>query len=127
MSKKRLPPLASQIDAYFKACERTSEAAKVVEVLKADEREKEAALLGRLNDEGLSSATGTLGTVSVREALEPAPEDWPAFYSWMEKTRSWEMLQKRIAVLAWRERVENGEQVPGIGQIKIRKLMRRSR
>lgn len=64
-----------------------------------------------------SEATGVAGKrarATVRTKEVPQVADWPALYAYITKTKSFDLLQKRVADKSIAERWEAGKQVPGV-------------
>lgn len=72
-----------------------------------------------------SDATGAVGKVAkalVKVTQEPSVEDWESFYAHVAKTKSWDLLQRRLASPAVKERWEAGKKVPGVGVFPVVKV-----
>lgn len=89
----------------------------------------ESHVLALLADQKQKIGSGSLVTAGkvyqVKSEVHPLPNviDWPKFYAHIVKTKSWELLQKRVGVEAWRERYEAKVLVPGTAvynQIKLK-------
>jgi len=124
---KRLPPLSAQIDALLAKREEQRAAQAHADELKEKMAPLEEALLERLNAEGLTQAAGSKATIYVKKTEEPDVKDWQAVYGYVAKHGAWEILQKRISSTAWRERREEGDEVPGIDVFIRQKLNLRTK
>lgn len=67
-----------------------------------------------LLDSGLESIRSGKATVSLKRSLVPAVNDWQALDKFILRTKSLDLLQRRVSVTAWRERTEAGVKVPGV-------------
>jgi len=71
-------------------------------------------LLNNFNKQDLNGASGKLGSVSVTKTIVPDVEDWNKFFSYVHRNKAFDMLQRRVSVSAFRERLEAGKKVPGV-------------
>lgn len=71
-------------------------------------------VLNSLIDAGVESVRTGNATVTVKRTTVPVVEDWPAFDAYVLKHKALDLLQRRVTVSAWRERVEAGKVVPGV-------------
>jgi hypothetical protein len=46
-------------------------------------------------------------------------EDWESTWKYIAKKKAWDLLQKRLSGPAVKARWENGEQIPGVGHIRV--------
>lgn len=74
----------------------------------------QAEVLNSLLDSGVESIRTGNATVSVKRTTVPTVEDWPALDAYILKHKALDLLQRRVTVGAWRERVEAGKVVPGV-------------
>jgi len=75
-----------------------------------------------MQDVGTNSYSAKLGTMSLTEQEIPIVEDWDALYKQMLKEKSFDMLQRRVSVTAWRDRLEEGDTVAGVSSMTKRTL-----
>lgn len=77
----------------------------------------EAHLLEAFGAQKLNGATGKLARIEVHndpiKDAYPAVTDWDQVYTYIVKHKAWELLQKRMGLNAWRERLEQKIIVPG--------------
>lgn len=83
-------------------------------------------LLAKMKDEGLPKISNDLGTVYISPQVVPHVVNWDTFYEYVRKTNSFHLLERRLTQTAYREMVENGEDVPGVDptrfdQVRTRK------
>lgn len=64
---------------------------------------------------GDGGAVGRTHKVIVKTEDKLVVSDWPVFYAYLAKNKTFEMLQKRISTTAIQERLDDGKKVPGIG------------
>lgn len=89
-----------------------------------EELEKE--LLTKMREEGLPSISNDLGTVYISPQVVPTVINWDMFYEYVGRTNSFHLLERRLTTTAYREMIENGEEVPGVDptrfdQVRTRK------
>lgn len=82
----------------------------------------EATLIGRLDEQGSLSVSSRAGSAGISEDDVPIIEDWDSFESYMKENDALYMLQRRIAVGAYRELVKAGQEVPGLRAVKKRSI-----
>tara|TARA_R110000787_G_scaffold267478_1_gene373840 strand:+ start:1309 stop:1668 length:360 start_codon:yes stop_codon:yes gene_type:complete len=75
-----------------------------------------------MQDVGTNSYSAKLGTMSLTEQEIPIVEDWDALYKQMLEEKSFDMLQRRVSVTAWRDRLEEGDTVAGVSSMTKRTL-----
>ena len=63
---------------------------------------------------GTNTFNNDYGTLSVVKTEVPNVTDWPALYDHILKSGSFDLLQRRITSSAWRDRVMEGLEVPGV-------------
>lgn len=61
-----------------------------------------------------SGVAGKLARVTVVTKQVPQVKDWDAFYKYIKKTGSFDLMQKRLTDAAIKERWEAGKEVPGV-------------
>lgn len=90
-----------------------------VEALRANEAKLKEHILATLKEQGLDSATGETATVSVSKLTVPKVVDWDAFYAYIHKAKAWELLERRPARGAYKERLDAGKTVPGVEPVEV--------
>ena len=123
---KRALPLGSMIDNLWQLREDKRKSEAATKLIEKDIEAAETELLERLDKEGMDKATGKLGTISVGEALVGTIEDWDAFTAFVAKSKNFQLIQRRISDVAYRELLGMGKPVPGIKPFTKRKLNLRS-
>lgn len=93
--------------------ELTTEYKAAVKPLQEEFEALETHLIDTIPKSNLDGALGKLAMVSIERVTYPTVKDWPAFYSYVKKNDAWDLLQKRPAVVAFRDRWANKEVVPG--------------
>ena len=122
VTAKKPISLGAQIDALFKIREEL----RAVQV-------KESEIMGRIAAaelvlsesmarEDTDKAAGKLATVSISESTVGNVKDWDVFWAYVIKTKSTQLLQRRISDPAIREMFELKGKVPGVETFVKRKL-----
>ncbi len=101
--------LGSEIDKLIRLRAKRMKKQKEVDTLKGEEAALTAALVELCGKNKISKASGRYGTFSTKIVVVPTVEDWPAFYKYIARTKSFELLQRRVGVEAFRERVAAGK------------------
>ena len=87
---------------------------KQVDALKAQQRELEQHFIKLCRAQKTDTGRGKLATLSVQRVAVARVEDWPALYAHIVKRKAFDLLERRVAKVAWRDRLENKETVPGV-------------
>ena len=87
--------------------------AKEVKEKQVDEAKAKLAVLKKLGEMGLEKASGKLATAGVTTDTVPYIKDWDLIYGYIKENDRFDLIQKRIGVLAWRELFNDGILVPG--------------
>ena len=85
-----------------------------IKFLKQREDEIEEHILKSFDKADIEGAKGSLCTASVQRMTVPSVKDWPAVFAWVSKKKAWDLLERRMARVAYRDRTEAGEQIPGV-------------
>lgn len=105
--------LGTAIDALYSLRERRLGIERQAKELKALELEQRTAILECLENSGLSKASGSLATAGKKVSVIPLVTDWDQVFGYIKSHDRFDLVQKRISVLAWRETHDNGETIPG--------------
>ena len=89
---------------------------KEVDDIKLKETLKKEEIMAELKRMGLSKASGSLATASRTSKIVPIVNDWDKTFAYIGETKQFDLVQRRIAVLAWTARLEDGILVPGTEQ-----------
>ena len=122
--------LSTKIDNLYKQQQKIDEVTKEINKLedkksklKGKYKEMETALLADMNkNEGLTAAAGKLAKVSITRQIVPKVDDWNKFYNYIARNRAFDLLQRRVSITAFKERLEANKKVAGVSAEKIRKV-----
>lgn len=107
--------LAAAADQYYETRQARLALERQVAALQGQERLLKDHLINNLPKDDATGVQGQVCRVSVVVKAEPAVEDWDAFYKYISRTKSWELLQRRVSAPAVRERWEHNKKIPGVG------------
>ena len=105
--------LGSTIDMLYTRREERLDLERKVKELKRGEEELRMAILQCLGLSGLQKASGHAATASVKTSIIPIVTDWDKIHSYVKEQDRFDLLQKRLSVLAWRDLNDTGVLVPG--------------
>lgn len=97
---------------------RLSEQKKVDEIA-AEETALKNHIIENLPKSEASGVAGKLARVTVVTKQVPQVKDWDAFYKYVKKTGSFDLMQKRLTDAAIKERWEAGKEVPGVEHFNV--------
>lgn len=83
---------------------------------KANKTKLENSILEAMDDmgNGMRSLSTNAGTVSIKKLVIAKVEDWDVFYDYIYDNRAFHMLERRPANAAFREMLEQNQEVPGL-------------
>lgn len=105
--------LGEAIDALYTARAARLAKDKEVKELKATEAAAKQEVLGLLAAAGLEKASGKLATAGITKDDVPFIKDWEQVYEYIKSNDRFDLIQKRIGVVAWRDLYKDGILVPG--------------
>jgi len=114
--------LAVCADRYYELRNKRLEAEKIAAGIEEEEKALKEHLIAQLPKSEASGIAGKLCRVTVTSKQVPQVEDWDAFYKHVAKTKSFELLQRRLGDAAIKERWDNGKEVPGVGHFTVTTL-----
>jgi len=108
-----LKDLGATIDKLYALREDRLDHEKRVKKMKEEEQEFRNQILEALANSGLEKASGGLATCGIRRSTVPLVTDWDKFHGWIRENNRFDLIQKRIAVVAWREMYDDGKLIVG--------------
>lgn len=94
-------------DKLYKLREKRYELSRQIKEIEAEEAELKEYIINNLNKQESAGVSGKIANVRVKAENVPVVEDWEAFYKYVARTKSFDMLQRRINTKAVRERIED--------------------
>lgn len=79
-------------------------------------------LLLAMDAEGVIESKSSIGKVTVSDSVYPHVEQWEQFYEFILENKYLHLLERRPAVLAYRELLNLGRPVPGVLPFTKRKV-----
>jgi len=102
------------VDQYISLrAQRLAKEKEAAEIKETEELLK-TAIISKAREQELTAVGSKLGIVKVKCSKEPKADDWALVYEHIQKTGQFELLHKRLAILAIKEHVDAGETIPGI-------------
>ena len=95
---------------------------KEAAAVKETEEELKKFIISKFQDQNLNVLGSTNGSVKMTKVEEPVCNDWPAYYEYIKEHGAWELLHKRVTILAVKEHYAAGEIIPGISFVDTYKL-----
>lgn len=111
--------LGACADRFFELREKRLAMQKEVDAVEAEEKALKEHLIQNLPKSEASGVAGKKCRVSVVTKPIPQVEDWDAVYKYIKRTGSFELLQRRLADGAVKERWEAGKEIPGVTHFNV--------
>ena len=108
-----LSELGTTIDKLYSIREERLAIERRVKEMKSSEMDLRNKILEALENSGLKKASGAVATCGIKVATIPIVTDWDQVFNYIKNNDRFDLVQKRISVLAWRSTFEEGETVPG--------------
>jgi hypothetical protein len=105
--------LGEAIDSLYQARAARLVKAKEVKELQVVEAQAKIEVLKLLEASGLQKASGKLATAGITTDDVPYIKDWDEVYAYIKANDRFDLIQKRIGVVAWRDLFNDGVLVPG--------------
>jgi len=110
--------LGPKIDALYALREARLDLERKVKTMQEEEFTLRGEILDLLEQTGLQKASGSFATAGIKRAIIPIVTDWDELFRYIAENDRFDLVQKRISVLAWRETHENTEIVPGTAAVE---------
>lgn len=105
--------LGQAIDQLYEARAERLAKAKEVKDLQIKEAAAKVQVLALLRDAGLEKASGKLATAGITTEDIPFVKDWDAVFGYIKDNDRFDLVQRRIGVVAWRDLFRDNILVPG--------------
>lgn len=99
--------------AYTLRAERL-EIEKKAEAVKAQEEAIKQHILATFSKADIDGAKGKVANASVSRSVKASVKDWPTVQKYIESHDAWDLMIKSINNKAYRDRLEAGEEIPGV-------------
>lgn len=113
------------ITTLYKKREALTAINKKVKVLEEERDEIAERLIAALDAQGIEqSRVKGLATATISESIVPQVEDWDKYWAFIGKHKAFYLLERRPAVVAYRELLETrkGRKIPGVTSFKRRTI-----
>jgi hypothetical protein len=110
--------LGSTIDQLYELREQRLALDRKVKEMKEEEVRIREQIFELLAAAGLKRASGGIATAGITVKVVPLVEDWDLVHDYIRKTGEFDLLEKRIGKTAWRARVEDGIDIPGVSAVE---------
>jgi hypothetical protein len=97
------PTIGDQIDAIWEKREQMRTVNAHAKKLKEEVDVMEEGLIAELKALKLDGARGSKASVAKSKLDKAKVNDWPTFYTWIAKTKNWQVLIKRANDASYRE------------------------
>ena len=124
----RAPTIGSLADQRWALKLKKAAADKVVKDIEAEIKALEGDIIVMLDSQDTRKGEGSLCSISINSSIQPSTVDWDAYIRFVaagkrtDKTAYLHLVQRRVAVEAWRELLGMGINVPGIEPFTARTL-----
>ena len=114
--------LGEMIDAVHALRAKRIEMQREVDEIKGNEERMKREIIALLKDAAVEGATGQAANARVTKKVVPTVKDWSALYQYIRDTDAWDMLDRRCNAAAFRARLDDGVQVPGVEAYEVEDL-----
>lgn len=114
--------LSSLIDSLSALKRSKKELEQQVKDVEKGISEVELQIIQAMDGEGLIETKSAVAKVGISESIYPHVEQWELFQDFILENRFLHLLERRPAVLAYRELISLGRPVPGVLPFTKRKL-----
>jgi hypothetical protein len=125
---KKPPTIGSLADQRWELKLRKAAADKVVKDIEAEIKALEGTIIEMLDSQDTRKGEGRLCSISINSSIQPTTVDWDSYMKFVaagkrgDKNAYLHLVQRRVAVEAWRELLGLGINVPGIEPYTARTL-----
>ena len=114
--------LGACVDLLYRLREERQAIQREAEKVEEKEKALREHVLNSFDKSAIEGARGKAATASISRQTVATVKDWDAFYAHILKSKSFDLLQKRVSDSAFRERLEAQETVPGVEPFIVVKL-----
>ena len=108
--------LGKLADELYALREKKGQLYAQIRALEEEETALENKLLTEMEGHGLDQIRGDSATISISRSVVPQVQDWDALYKYVLRHKAVHLLQRRLAIAAYREALElnKGKPLPGV-------------
>jgi hypothetical protein len=111
--------LGACVDALYKMREQRLAAQKIVDASKTSEEALKLHVLNNFNRQEVEKSSGKLATCAITRRVVAEVQDWDALFKYVSENDAFDLLQKRVNDTAYRARLEENVEVPGIEPFEV--------
>ena len=111
--------LDSLVEKILELRAQVSDLNEKLDEVQANKASLEAELMERMSQAGATTLGTKYGTASLKQSKKFVITDWDNLLKYIVETESFDILQRRIAANAVKDRVNNEEDVPGITGVDV--------
>lgn len=114
--------LAALVDQYYDQRQRRLAAKKEVEAMEEEERAMKQQIIDYLKEQETTAIGGHQAVCTLKRKAKAVVEEWAQVYEYVKANDAWDLMYRRINDAAVKQRLEDGIEVPGVGQIWVDEL-----
>lgn len=119
----RVPKHPAELaDLLYRTREMRLDISRRVERLEELESQLKNYFIENLPKSKASGISGQIANVKIETKPIPQVEDWDKFYAYVHKHKAFDLFQRRIAEGAAKERMDEGEKIPGVEIFNAKKV-----
>lgn len=117
MLKSKFPrTIGACADALYKLRQQKGELKRTLDALEEKESALREHIIITLPKSEASGVAGKVARVAIVTKIVPTVTNWEKLYAYVGKTKSWDLLQRRVSTSAVTERWDEAKDVPGVGR-----------
>lgn len=109
-------------DRLYELKAKKAEAKRVTDAIEEEEKALKAHIIETLPKSEASGIAGKVARVKIEEKEVPQVKDWDAFYKYVKRTNSFDMMQRRLTDTAVMARIDAGKPLPGVEMFKYKSI-----
>lgn len=106
--------IGETIDLMFQLRESRRELEAQIKTLNEQYDALEGHLQANFDKSGLDGAKGKHALASIKRTTVADVQDWEAYFKYIAKTKSWDLVQRRASITALRLRWDDRKVIPGV-------------
>ena len=114
--------LGELIDARVKNKQQIDELNSRLKELNKEKQDLDWQCIRNLDDQGSTKGGNNAANIAITEDVVPEVHDWDLFFAWLQKTSTFETIQRRLSSTACKELWAMGIEIPGVKPRDLRKL-----
>lgn len=118
----KTPTIGNLVDSMYLLREEKRKFDASSEAVSKQIAELETQLIEVLDKQNTSRGDGKFASVSISKTIVPTVTDWDALWGFILKTKSTQLLQRRVSSPAWQELCSLGKIPPGVESFEKRSI-----